>query len=340
MSAAAPSELLLAVDHLRLHFKVPSGVPFKPGRRVHAVDDVSLTASRGQTLGLAGETGCGKSTLARCILRLYDVDEGTIRFKGQDITRLRGKQLRRIRKNMQPIFQDPYASLNPRATVREIVAEPLIAHGFGGSEVRDRVNEALELVGLNQQMGERFPHEFSGGQRQRISIARAIILKPELIIADEPLSALDVSIQAQIINLLLDLQEKLSLTYIFISHDLRVVRHISTNIAIMFLGKIVEYGPAEQVCRNPRHPYTAALLSSVPSLPGRRRVARVPLVGDPPSPMSPPSGCRFRTRCPRAQEVCAGEPPPLEELDPGHRVACYFPLSRGEWLAPREEQAR
>ncbi|TAN31998.1 ABC transporter ATP-binding protein [bacterium] len=338
MSPTAPPEPLLAVDRLRLNFKVPSGVPFKPGRRVHAVDDVSLTASRGQTLGLVGETGCGKSTLARCILRLYDVDEGTIRFKGQDITHLRGQQLRHIRKNMQPIFQDPYASLNPRATVREIVAEPLIAHGFGGGDVRDRVKEALDLVGLNPRMGERFPHEFSGGQRQRISIARAIILKPELIVADEPLSALDVSIQAQIINLLLDLQEKLSLTYVFISHDLRVVRHISTNIAIMFLGKIVEYGPAEEVCLNPRHPYTAALLSAVPSLPGRRTVARVLLAGDPPSPMSPPSGCRFRTRCPRAREVCAGEPPPLDELDPDHRVACYFPLSRGEWLAPQEEQ--
>ena len=330
-----PAEPLLAAEHLRLHFKVPSGVPFKPARRVHAVDDVSFTVGRGQTLGLAGETGCGKSTLARCVLRLYDLDDGSIRFMGQDITSLRGERLRRVRMHMQPIFQDPYSSLNPRATVREIVAEPLISHGFDDSDVRDRTNEALELVGLNRRMAVRYPHEFSGGQRQRISIARAIVLRPELIVADEPLSALDVSIQAQIINLLLDLQEKLSLTYIFISHDLRVVRHISTNVAIMFLGKIVEYGPAEEVCRNPRHPYTSALLSAVPVLPGHRPVTRVLLSGDPPSPMAPPSGCRFRTRCPRAGDPCVAEHPPLEDIVPGHQVACYFPLAEGEGLQTR-----
>ncbi len=333
------AEPLVSAQHLRLHFKVPSGVPFKPPRRIQAVDDVSFTLERGQTLGLAGETGCGKSTLARCVLRLYDVDDGTISFMGQDITALRGEKLRRVRMNMQPIFQDPYSSLNPRATVRDIVAEPLVAHGFPEHEVRGRMQEALELVGLNARMAERFPHEFSGGQRQRIGIARAIILRPKLIVADEPLSALDVSIQAQIINLLLELQEKLSLTYIFISHDLRVVRHISTNVAIMFLGKIVEYGPAEEVCRNPRHPYTSALLSAVPVLPGQRPATRVLLAGDPPSPMSPPSGCRFRTRCPRAQDVCAVEHPPLEDVDPRHMVACYFPLARGEGLRHGEASA-
>ncbi len=332
-------EPLLSAQHLSMHFNVPSGVPLRPGRAVHAVDDVSFTLRRGQTLGLAGETGCGKSTLARCILRLYDVDQGSISFMGQDITRLRGERLRRVRMHMQPIFQDPYSSLNPRATVREIVAEPLIAHGFASAEARNRTDEALELVGLNRRMADRFPHEFSGGQRQRIGIARAIVLRPELIVADEPLSALDVSIQAQIINLLLELQEKLSLTYVFISHDLRVVRHISTNVAIMFLGKIVEFGPAEEVCVSPRHPYTSALLSAVPVLPGHRPVARVLLKGDPPSPMEPPSGCRFRTRCPRAADICAGEHPPLEELDAGHRVACYFPLRRGESLSAREVKA-
>ena len=326
--AAAPAqsrEEILGLHQVTRHYLIPNRWPFLPPIRVHALDDVSLSVHRGETLGVAGESGCGKSTLARCVLRLIDVDSGSIVFRGQDITKTRGEELRQLRKHMQLIFQDPYGSLNPRARVRDIVGEPLISHGVSGEAYNRRVAEVLDLVGLGGECGGDLPHQLSGGQRQRVGIARAIALSPELIVADEPISALDVSIQAQVLNLLGDLQREFHLTLIFISHDLRVVRHLSTNIAIMFLGKVVEYGPSEELCARPMHPYTAALLSCVPAIaegPGRRRIV---LPGEPPSPSSPPSGCRFRTRCPYADTICAEVIPELRQLDERRRVACHFP---------------
>jgi peptide/nickel transport system ATP-binding protein len=324
---AQPGEVLLAAGGLRRYFAAPSETLFGRRRRVHAVDGVSLELRRGDTLGIVGESGCGKSTLARCLLRLLDVDAGSIHFMGRDITRLEGGDLRRVRRHMQPIFQDPYASLNPRVRIADIIAEPLMVHGVTAADTAARVAEALDLVGLGGGLADRLPHELSGGQRQRVGIARAIVLRPALIVADEPVSSLDVSIQAQIINLLRDLQQRFGGAVVFISHDLRVVRQLCSRIAVMFLGKIVEIGPTDEVCTRPRHPYTSALLASVPELSfTRERRTRILLAGDPPSPISPPSGCRFRTRCVFAQERCAAVEPGLAGRTGDHRWACHFPL--------------
>jgi peptide/nickel transport system ATP-binding protein len=324
---AAAREVLLAATELRHYFAVPGETLFARHRHLHAVDGVSLTIHRGETLGIVGESGCGKSTLARCLLRLNDVEAGRIEFMGRDITHLGGEELRRIRRHMQPIFQDPYASLNPRLRVADLVAEPLAVNNVAAGEITARVQEALELVGLGRGLANRLPHQLSGGQRQRVGIARAIVLRPALIVADEPISSLDLSIQAQIINLMHDLQERFDLALIFISHDLRIVRQLCARIAVMFLGKVVESGPIDAVCTQPRHPYTQALLASVPEFSfDRRQRARSLLEGDPPSPLSPPSGCRFRTRCAAAQERCTQFEPALAGDGGEHRWACHFPL--------------
>jgi oligopeptide transport system ATP-binding protein len=297
--------------------------------RVQAVDDVSLTLREGETLGLVGESGCGKSTLCRTLLRLIEPTSGSIRFEGSEIAEISQSELRPLRRQMQMIFQDPFASLNPRKRVGQIVGDPIKLHGIAeGAELKPQVQELLERVGLDAEHYNRFPHEFSGGQRQRIGIARALGLRPKLIVADEPVSALDVSIQAQIINLLDDLREEFDLTLIFVAHDLGVVRHVSDRIAVMYLGKIVEIAPAEKLYSNPIHPYTAALLSAIPIPDPRENAAREPLVleGDVPSPINPPPACRFHTRCPWATAVCAEIEPPL--IDYGdHLAACHHPLN-------------
>jgi peptide/nickel transport system ATP-binding protein len=326
--AARTEPPFLRIRDIVRHFRQPGALPFGPRREVHALDGVSLTMERGDTLGIAGETGCGKSTLARCVLRLVDVESGSIEFKGRDITRMAGKELRALRRSIQPIFQNPYAALNPRSPVEDIVAEPLRAHDVPRAEIDRRIDEALEMVGLSPRHRRRLPHEFSGGQRQRISIARAIALRPDLVVADEPIASLDVSIQAQIINLFGDLRRNLSLTMLFISHDLRVIRHFCSHVAVMFLGQIVEHGRADEVCGRPRHPYTAALLSAVPELNVDATAKSAPAVlkGEPPSPLTPPAGCRFHTRCPRARERCAIEAPALAG-ESQHQFACFYPLS-------------
>jgi oligopeptide transport system ATP-binding protein len=331
--APAKDRNLLSVTDLRMYFPVTEGLLFERHiGDVHAVDDISFDLPRGETLGLVGESGCGKSTTGRTILRLYKPTAGKIVFDGIDITRLSGEALRQTRRRMQMIFQDPYASLNPRMTVGGIVGEPLSVHSVGtGRERRERVAELLDVVGLNPNFLNRYPHEFSGGQRQRIGVARAIAVNPELIIADEPISALDVSIQAQIINLLERLQEEFSLTYLFIAHDLSVVRHVSDRIAVMYLGRIVELASSNDLYAHPVHPYSVALLSAVPIpdpvIESRRR--RIILKGDVPSPVNPPSGCRFHTRCWLRDrlgnpERCTTEDPKLRTLATGHEVACHF----------------
>jgi peptide/nickel transport system ATP-binding protein len=323
----AAREVLMTATGLRRYFAVAGETLFVRHRHIHAVDGVSMVIHRGETLGIVGESGCGKSTLARCLLRLTEVDAGRIEFMGRDITHLDGDELRRCRREMQPIFQDPYSSLNPRLNVSDIVAEPLAVNGFSASEITARVQEALEFVGLGRGLASRFPHQLSGGQRQRVGIARAIVLRPALIVADEPIASLDLSIQAQIINLMRDLQQRFDLALVFISHDLRIVRHLCSRIAVMFLGKVVESGPIEDVCARPRHPYTRALLDAVPELSfNRTRRTRSLLKGDPPSPIAPPSGCRFRTRCPAAQERCAQQEPLLGGDGSEHHWACHFPL--------------
>lgn len=324
------SEFSLEARNLVKYFPTgSSGLFARPTKEVKAVDNVSFSIDDGKTLGVVGESGCGKSTLARVVTRLIDATSGQVFLDGQDITSLSGHDLRVARRKMQMIFQDPYASLNPRHSVGQIISAPLHVQGIEPVQgVKARVQEMMELVGLNPEHYNRYPHEFSGGQRQRIGIARALVLEPKLLVADEPVSALDVSIQAQILNLLENLQTELGLTYMFIAHDLSVVRHIADNVAVMYLGKIVETGPAEAVYAAPRHPYTTALLSAVPVAdPTKRgRSGRIRLVGDVPSPVDPPSGCRFRTRCWKASDLCAHMEPPLESAADGHAVACHHPM--------------
>jgi oligopeptide transport system ATP-binding protein len=329
MSAPEP---LLAVEHLVKHFPIKAGVLFdREIGRVRAVDDVSFEVRAGETLGLVGESGCGKSTLCRSILRLIEPTSGSVRFMGEELIGLGRSRLRAARREMQMIFQDPYASLNPRRRVAQIVGDPLALHGISSGDERKRdVQSLLERVGLNPEHYNRYPFEFSGGQRQRIGIARALALRPKLIVADEPVSALDVSIQAQIINLLDDLQGEFGLTYIFVAHDLGVVRHVSDRIAVMYLGKIVEIGPADEVYTNPIHPYTLSLLSAVPIPDPRQNDAREQMIleGDVPSPANPPEACRFHTRCPYATSVCSELEPQLVHHGRDHWAACHHPLDR------------
>jgi oligopeptide transport system ATP-binding protein len=327
-------EVLLRAEHLRKYFPIRQGLLLQREiARVHAVDDVSFELRAGETLGLVGESGCGKSTLARCIVRLHDITSGSLIFEGRDISRSSRRQLRPVRRDLQIVFQDPYASLNPRKRAGAIIADPLHIHHRGNrDQIRHRVLDLLELVGLSSEHINRYPHEFSGGQRQRIGVARALALNPRLIIADEPVSALDVSIRAQVINLLDDLQDELNLTYIFIAHDLGVVRHVSDRIAVMYLGKIVEISPADELYQHPIHPYTEALLSAVPipdpDLSAKRQ--QIVLEGDVPSPIEPPSGCRFHPRCRYATDICKQEEPALVQLGSlGHLAACHHPLSSG-----------
>lgn len=320
--------VLLSVRNLVKHFPITRGIIFqKQIGAVHAVDDISFDIHQGETLGLVGESGCGKSTTGRTILQLYRPTSGQVLFDGIDLVALKGNELRKMRRRVQMIFQDPYASLNPRMTVGEIIGEPLLIHGVAkGKAIQERVEQLLELVGLNPAFSNRYPHEFSGGQRQRIGVARALALQPDLIVCDEPISALDVSIQAQVVNLLEDLQHQFGLTYLFIAHDLSMVRHISDRIAVMYLGVLVELADRNELYNHPLHPYTQALLSAVPIpdpfVEERRR--RIILEGDVPSPVNPPSGCRFRTRCKYAKEQCSEVKPEWRELQPGHFVACHF----------------
>jgi peptide/nickel transport system ATP-binding protein len=332
--------LLRATDVVK-HFPLRSGVltraPGHGGEVVRAVDGVSLEVVAGETLGVVGESGCGKSTLGRCLVRLMDLTSGTVEFDGRDISTLSRRRLRPIRRGLQLVFQDPYASLNPRRRAGDIVAEPLQVHGYGDSAaVRRRVTELFDVVGLSETYVDRYPHEFSGGQRQRIGIARALAMNPKLVVADEPVAALDVSIQAQVLNLFADLREEYGLTYIFIAHDLGVVRHVSDRIAVMYLGEIVELADAEPLYTAPAHPYTQALLSAVPeiddgSTPRRERIV---LTGDVPSPIHKPTGCPFHPRCPYAQDKCRTERPVPVEIAPGRQVSCHFPLVETTAAAP------
>ncbi len=323
-------EPLLEVRHLVKHFPIKEGIFIdRQVGQVSAVDDVSFTVHRGETLGLVGESGCGKSTACRTILQLLKPTSGSVKFEGQEIAGLSARELRPLRREMQMIFQDPYASLNPRKRVGQIVGDPLKLHGLAaGTELHRQVQELLDRVGLSSEHYNRYPHEFSGGQRQRIGIARALALKPKLIVADEPVSALDVSVQAQIINLLDDLQDEFDLTYIFVAHDLGVVRHVSDRIAVMYLGKIVENAPAASLYTDPIHPYSAALLSAVPIPDPRENAKRqqVILEGDVPSPINPPDACHFHTRCPRATDVCSDVEPALRSYRKAHIAACYHPI--------------
>ena len=327
--APVTEDLILQVNDLKMHFPITKGIIFqRQVGAIKAVDGLTFNLRRGETLGLVGESGCGKSTTGRAILQLYRPTDGTVQFEGTELTEIKGEELRRMRRAMQMIFQDPYASLNPRMTVGSIVSEPLEVHNIGNSrkERQERVQELLKIVGLNPYFVNRYPHEFSGGQRQRIGVARALAVNPSFIVCDEPISALDVSIQAQIINLLEDLQEELGLTYLFIAHDLSVVRHISDRIAVMYLGKIVELAERDELYANPMHPYTQALLSAVPIpdpvIENERK--RIILEGDVPSPANPPQGCNFCTRCPRVMDICREQDPEFKDYGDGHFVACWL----------------
>jgi oligopeptide transport system ATP-binding protein len=327
----APSDPIIEVEHLTKRFPAIAGVFARRGGEVHAVEDVTLSVRRGETLGIVGESGCGKSTLGRLLVRLHEPTHGTVRFDGTDITALSRRQLRPYRREMQMIFQDPYASLNPRKRVGQIVEDPFRIHrSLSTKQIRRRVQELLEVVGLSPDHVNRYPHEFSGGQRQRIGVARALALNPQLIVADEPVSALDVSIQAQVINLLDDLQDEFDLTYVFIAHDLGVVHHVSDRIAVMYLGVVVEIGPSDPLFLSPIHPYTEALLSAIPAIEADDVAPRerIVLEGEVPSPIDPPSGCRFHPRCAYATEICAVERPPLADHGNGRFAACHHPLDR------------
>jgi len=335
--AGTARQPLVRLTGAKKHFPITQGIIFQREiGRVHAVDGVDLEVYPGETLGIVGESGCGKSTLARLVCKLLPLTAGTLEFEGKDVTHLAGNELRLLRRQVQMIFQDPFSSLNPRKRVGTIIGDPFDIHGIAdGKERKQRVQELMEVVGLNPEHYNRFPAEFSGGQRQRIGVARALALRPRLIICDEPVSALDVSIQAQVINLLEDLQTEFHLTYIFIAHDLSVVRHVSDRVAVMYLGKVVELADAGRLYKTPKHPYTGALMSAVPvadpDLAEKRE--RVILVGDVPSPIDPPSGCRFHPRCPKAQPNCVTDEPPLEVKEAGDLAACHYPLEPGENLA-------
>ena len=325
MNKALKVEELLRIDNLKVHFPIKSGLFPRVSGYVHAVDGISLSLVRGETLGLVGESGCGKTSTGLAILNLIDPTAGKISFKGVNISNMTNSDQREMRKRMQFIFQDPYSSLNPRMTINQIINEPMRIHGmYKGSERADRIAYLLEKVGLTPEQGRRYPHEFSGGQRQRVGIARALALNPQIIIGDEPVSALDVSIQAQIINLLLDLQEEFQLSYIIIAHDLAVVKIICDRVAVMYLGKIVETAPFNDLYNSPKHPYTMALLSSIPQPNPRKARRKTVLKGDVPSPISPPSGCRFHPRCDKRLDKCASRMPELKKINQDHMVACYL----------------